>query len=139
VPQLFDTPLTFLFTYNTIGASGFLHLATTISPALDPHDAIPTVVNGTLNAVKAAAKEPSIKRFVLTSSSTAATLPKPNLKFDLDESTWNEESIQKAWAPPPYTEERRWDVYGASKTEGERALWNFVKENKPGFVANAGR
>lgn len=28
-------------------------------------------------------------------------------------------------------------MYGASKTEGERAVWKFVQEQKPAFVANA--
>ncbi len=27
-------------------------------------------------------------------------------------------------------------VYAASKTEGEHAFWNWVKTNKPSFVAN---
>lgn len=29
-------------------------------------------------------------------------------------------------------------VYGASKAESERAGWNFMKENNPHFVFNAG-
>lgn len=28
-------------------------------------------------------------------------------------------------------------MYGASKAEGEMALWQFVKEQKPHFVVNA--
>jgi nucleoside-diphosphate-sugar epimerase len=27
-------------------------------------------------------------------------------------------------------------VYAASKTEGERTAWKWVKENQPGFVFN---
>jgi len=45
--------------------------------------------------------------------------------------------VKEAWAPPPYESERRWAVYGASKVEGERAVWDFVKKEKPHFVANA--
>lgn len=30
-----------------------------------------------------------------------------------------------------------WTVYGASKTEAERAIWKFVKEEKPDLVVNS--
>lgn len=67
----------------------------------------------------------------------AATSPKPNKEFYIDEDTWNEEDIAAAHAPPPYEPSRSWAVYGASKAEAEQAVWKFVKEQKPGFVANA--
>jgi nucleoside-diphosphate-sugar epimerase len=103
----------------------------------DPNEGIPTVVDGTLNALKAASNESSIKRFVLTSSSTAAISPIPNKVFSADETTWNEEAVKAAWAPPPYEgEQRKLDVYSASKTQGEQAAWKFIKEKKPGFVLN---
>ncbi|KIY03615.1 uncharacterized protein Z520_00306 [Fonsecaea multimorphosa CBS 102226] len=119
------------------GASGFIHTATPVMVSYDPNEGIPIVVNGTVNALKAAAGEPSVKRFVLTSSSTAAISPKPNVEFSADETTWNEEAVKAAWAPPPYEgEQRKLDVYSASKTQGEQAAWKFMKEEKPGFVLN---
>lgn len=119
------------------GASGFIHTATPVMVSYDPNEGIPLVVNGTLNALKAATNEPSVKRFVLTSSSTAAASPKPNVEFVIDGNTWNEEAVKAAWAPPPYEgEQRKLDVYSASKTQGEEAAWKYVKENKPGFVLN---
>lgn len=87
--------------------------------------------------LKSAANEPSVKQFVYTFSSTAATLPIPNKEFTIDTNTWNETSIKAAWAPPPYEDDRAWAVYASSKTEGEKALWKFMEEQKPGFVANA--
>ncbi|KAJ9615281.1 hypothetical protein H2200_001356 [Cladophialophora chaetospira] len=118
-------------------ASGFIHTATPVMVSYDPNEGIPLVVEGTLNALRAAAAESSIKRFVLTSSSTAAISPTPNVEFSADESTWNEEAIKAAWAPPPYEgEQRKLDVYSASKTQGEQAAWKFMKEQKPGFVLN---
>ncbi|RAL59679.1 hypothetical protein DID88_000312 [Monilinia fructigena] len=84
-----------------------------------------------------AASESSVKRFVITSSSMAVTRPKPNKQYYIDENTWNEEDIKAAYAPPPYEPSRAWAVYGASKAEVERAVWKFVKEKKPGFVANS--
>ncbi|CAD6439159.1 ebf20792-6757-483f-ac61-ff85cab6d40b-CDS [Sclerotinia trifoliorum] len=64
-------------------------------------------------------------------------MPKPNKEFYVDENTWNTEAIEAAHAPPPYEPSRVWAVLGASKTEVEQAVWKFVKEKKPGFVANA--
>ncbi|OAP63208.1 hypothetical protein AYL99_02435 [Fonsecaea erecta] len=119
------------------GASGFIHTATPVMVSYDPNEGVPIVVSGTLNALKAAAREPSIKRFVLTSSSTAAISPKPNVELSADETTWNDEAVKAAWAPPPYEgEQRKLDVYSASKTQGEQAAWKFMKEEKPGYVLN---
>lgn len=74
---------------------------------------------------------------MFTSSSTAATNPVPNKEFNVDQSTWNQYAIDKAWADPPYTEaDRAWNVYGASKTQGEQAVWKYVKENNPHFECN---
>jgi nucleoside-diphosphate-sugar epimerase len=120
------------------GASGIVHVATPVMEYFDPNEAIPVVVNGTVNALKAAAKEDSVKRVVLTSSSTAAASPQPNKEFVIDENTWNEDSVKAAWAPPPYEGlQRRLDVYSASKTQGEQAAWKFMREEKPGFVFNS--
>ena len=136
------------------GCTGVIHTATPVMKELDPNIAIPMVVKGTTvsatsltptsnyfskqlqEAMKAAAGA-GIKRFVLTSSSTAASDPIPNVVFNIDTTTWNESSIKAAWAPPPYEGARRKkDVYSASKTEGERAAWNFVKSDGQGMVLN---
>jgi len=119
------------------GVSGIAHVASDVTFGSDPNKVIPMVINGVNGILKSAAKEPSVKRFAYTSSSTAATFPKPNKVFTIDANSWNEEQVKEAWAPPPYQDERGFAVYGASKTEGEQALWKFVKEKKPGFVANA--
>ena len=37
---------------------------------------------------------------------------------------------------PPYTADREFAVYGAGKTEAEKALWKFVKEQEPHFICN---
>ena len=103
----------------------------------DPNKVIPEVLAGINGILKSAVSEPSIKRFVYTSSSTAATSPKPNEVFDITTDTWNEEVIKKAWASPPYEADRAGIVYGASKCEAEKALWKAVKEKKPHFVCNA--
>ena len=103
----------------------------------DPNKVIPGVIAGTLNALSAAAKQPSIKRFIYTSSSTAITQPKPNLEFTISTDNWNEEAIADAWAPPPYTTDRSFIVYGASKTQAEQEVWKYVAEKKPTFTVNS--
>ena len=104
---------------------------------IDPNVAIPTVVQGATNMLSAAAREPKMKRVVLTSSSGACTAPKPGVKFSIDSNTWNDESVEEAWKPPPYRGmARRLAVYYAAKTESEKAAWKWVEEHKPGFVLN---
>ncbi|KAI9646380.1 hypothetical protein NHQ30_004371 [Ciborinia camelliae] len=119
------------------GVSGIAHVASNLSFSPNPNEVIPECLSGVNGILKSAASEPSVKRFVITSSSMAATHPKPNKEFYIDENTWNEEDVEAAHAPPPYEPSRKWAVYGASKTEAEQAVWKFVKERNPGFVANA--
>lgn len=119
------------------GASGFIHVATPVMQSYDPNTAVPPVINGALNALEAAAKEPLMKRVVMTSSSTAAASPQPNVEFVIDENTWNETAVKAAWAPPPYEGlQRRLDVYSASKTQSEQEAWKWMKEHQPGFAFN---
>lgn len=118
------------------GCTGFIHTATPVMAHQDPNIAIPMVQKGTINALQAAAKE-GIKRFVLTSSSTAAASPQPNKIFPINPSIWNEDAVKAAWAPPPYDGvQRKLDVYSASKTQGEQAAWEFVKKEGNDIVLN---
>lgn len=103
----------------------------------DPNNVIPQVLAGIRGILNSAAKEPGVKRFVFTSSSSAATSPKPNKKFTISKDTWNEEDVEAAWMPAPYGPSRAWFVYAASKTQAEQELWKYVREQKPHFVANA--
>jgi nucleoside-diphosphate-sugar epimerase len=100
---------------------------------------IPTAVNGCLNALKASANTPSIKRFVFTSSSIAATMPRPNVEFEINDQSWNDVVIQKGWNHPEDEPAalKGWYLYGALKTETEKAAWKFMKEEDRGFVFNA--
>lgn len=52
----------------------------------DPDTVIPNVVTGITNALEAASRHPSVKRFVLTSSSSAALIPQTNVEMVVDES-----------------------------------------------------
>jgi hypothetical protein len=79
-----------------------------------------------------------VKRFVLTSSSIATYTPAKGTRQVLTEKSWNEDVVRAAWAEPPYESSRGLAVYGASKVQGEQALWKWVEENKPEMVVNTG-
>ncbi|KAI0966747.1 aldehyde reductase [Xylaria arbuscula] len=119
------------------GVSAVCHTATNFTFSPDPNEVIPDSIKGTLNAMEAAAKEPTVKRFVLCSSSYSAIFPKPNLYVKVDADTWNEESIATVSdAKPPYPPELAFPVYAASKALSEKEAWKFAAEKKPGFVLN---
>lgn len=103
----------------------------------NPHNVIPQTIAGAVNIAESAAKEPSIKRFVYTSSSTAISSAKANVKFEISTENWNDEAVEKAWMPPPYNPDRAMVTYGASKTLAEKAIWKFAKERKPAYIVNA--
>ena len=115
---------------------GICHVASILSFSPDPHAVIPVVVAAARNAASAAAKEPGIVRLVYTSSSTSITTPHPGKRFTISTQNWNDKSIEEAWKPPPYEPSRGYAVYAASKAQAERAMWDFVKEQKPQFVFN---
>lgn len=114
-----------------------IHTATNFTMDPDPNKVIPGTIKGTVNALAAAAKEPSVKRFVLTSSSSSALIPKPNDRVKVTADTWNDEIVTFATRGPPYEPERAYPVYAASKVLAEKEAWRFVREEKPGFVLNA--
>ena len=116
-------------------------------------------VNSTVNLLKAAAKEPSVKSVVLTSSSSAALIPEPNKEFGVvnegktdpvpEQSTiqvqhadlccadtWNDEAVKAAYDKDTPKDLLPFAVYAASKTQGERAFWDFAKTNNPSFAVN---
>ncbi|KAG4414516.1 hypothetical protein IFR04_012361 [Cadophora malorum] len=123
------------------GVSAVAHVASNVSFDEDASKVIPHAISATASILNSCLAQPSVKSFVLTSSSTACQGPKPNVPGSIDANTWNEEDIKDAWAPRSARKERElshgWVVYGASKTEAEKALWNFRDEKKPHFTVNA--
>ncbi|KAL1618927.1 hypothetical protein SLS56_010344 [Neofusicoccum ribis] len=118
------------------GVSAVVHTATTYSMDPNPYNVVPGTLAGVRNALTAAAKEATVKRFVLTSSSASALIPRPNEEVTVTADTWNELAIEDAYREPPYEPERAYPVYAASKTLAEKEAWKFVQENKPGFILN---
>ncbi|KAL1649544.1 hypothetical protein SLS58_001601 [Diplodia intermedia] len=120
------------------GVTAFIHVASVLSFDANPQNVIPPVINGTLVAAKAAASEPSVKRFVLTSSSWSSTMPKVDTKMVMDENSWNEDAVKEAWREGAEPSQALGAiVYGASKTQSEQALWKWVKETNPSMTVNS--
>ena len=116
--------------------SAVVQVAFILSYDPDPNNSIPQNVSAALNLLRASANEPSVKRFVQTSSTGAAVMPDANPNNRGNASSWNEAAVQAAWAPPPYELDRIPMVYMASKIAQEKALWKFVEEEKPRFTTN---
>ena len=124
LPTSYQSQLTCV---RRIGGASVAHVASIIASDPDSNEAIPGVVAGALNAVSATSKVPSSRRFLYTSSSTAITLPRPNIELGVSMEDCNSEAIKAAWKPRPYEPERAWAVYAANKREAEHALWEFIK------------
>ncbi|XP_058213822.1 tetraketide alpha-pyrone reductase 1-like [Rhododendron vialii] len=111
-----------------MGCDGVFHSA---SPVLghcpsDPKAEILTpAIEGTLNVLRSCNKNPSLKRVVLTSStSTARQRDDFDPRIPLDESSWS--SVERCESL------QMW--YALSKTLAERAAWEFCNENKIDLV-----
>ena len=119
------------------GVDGIAHTATAADMKLDPNEVIVPVVKGISNILTAAAKEPSVKSVVYTSSSDAVHFAPPGTPYTVTADSWNDASVERAWAPSTDEGmERRFDIYAASKTSAERAGFKWVEENKPHFTFN---
>ncbi|BBH09925.1 dihydroflavonol 4-reductase-like1 [Prunus dulcis] len=98
-----------------LGCHGVFHTAS-------PTEILEPAVEGTLNVLRSCKKNPSLRRVVLTSSSSTVRV-RPDEDFDsnipLDESSWSSvelcETLQ-IWYP-------------LSKILAEKAAWDFCKEN----------
>ncbi|KZF24892.1 putative aldehyde reductase II [Xylona heveae TC161] len=116
---------------------GIAHVAADTTFGCDPNKIITPLVEAMRNILTSASKAQSIQRFVLTSSAMSAISPQPGKKIFVDSNTWNDASLEPAWAPPPYEPERAWDVYAALKMTCEREFWRFGQEQGVSFVRNS--
>ncbi len=104
-----------------------IHMATDTSFESDPNIVVTATEEGVRNILRSSVKA-NVKRFVLTSSSSAVLFPEPNKDIDVGQNDWNQAALETAWAPPPYTADRAFPVYAASKVAGEKALWHLSKK-----------
>ncbi|KAL7917176.1 hypothetical protein ACQKWADRAFT_324866 [Trichoderma austrokoningii] len=116
--------------------SGVVHVATDTSLNPDANKVIPNVKKAARNILEAAMKQSSIKRFVLTSSSSAAYFANLSQKVIITEESWNEVALQAAYSTSTPHEQMPFIVYAASKLESERTAWGWFKHNQPDFEMN---
>lgn len=116
----FDDPI--------MGCEGVFHTA---SPVLDRSCSNPAAeilkpaMEGTLNVLRSCKKNPSLKRVVITSSSSTVRVRDDfDPKRPLDESSWSSEELCQNL--------QLW--YALSKTLAEKAAWEFCKTNNIDLV-----
>ena len=105
-----------------IGIDGVFHVASPYTLTVqDPQrDLVDPAVEGSLNVLRSASAQPSVTRVVLTSS-VAAILDEPRSDHVFTEADWNTASSLTR------------NPYYFSKTQAERAAWQFVDEARPAF------
>ncbi|KAL3624332.1 Tetraketide alpha-pyrone reductase 1 [Castilleja foliolosa] len=111
-----------------IGCHGVFHTASPVlsRPTGDPKaDILQPAIDGTLNVLRSCKKNPSLRRVVLTSSTSTVRV---RADFDsavpLDESSWSSEELCQSL--------QIW--YALSKTLAEKAAWKFCEDNKMDLV-----
>ncbi|MDX2090695.1 MAG: aldehyde reductase [Kofleriaceae bacterium] len=104
------------------GMDAVLHTASPyMLDAKDPQrDLVDPAVHGTRNVLAAAAKAPTVRRMIVTSSMAAIT-DEPDSDRVLTEDDWNTHSSLTR------------NPYYYSKVLAERAAWDFVEQTKPPF------
>ncbi|GFP54370.1 NAD-dependent epimerase/dehydratase terH [Trichoderma asperellum] len=118
---------------------GIAHIAMNMD--MNPHNQsiIDETINCNLQLLDAAAKEPSVKSVVITSSLAACALPTTGVPYRIDSKTWNNAAIEQAATPWNLEGNPRWHgiiLYGASKARGEQEAFAWVREHKPSFSFN---
>ncbi|GAA5830918.1 hypothetical protein JCM11251_005076 [Rhodosporidiobolus azoricus] len=112
-------------------ALGFIHVANDMGPKDDPQVSVDLAVQGALNALRAAATA-GHKVFAYTSSSFAATQPKPGVAFRFNEQTYNEEAVEKCSQAVAGSKEFGGDtIYSASKVTVDQAIYAWAGDMPP--------
>lgn len=99
------------------GCDYVLHVASPF-PIVADDSIVQVAVEGTLNVLRACANCGTVKKVVLTSSCAAV-----NEGHDEENRTFSEEDWTNSESPKVL-------AYSRSKTEAERAAWNFVANFK---------
>lgn len=110
---------------------GVAHVASDMSFSSNLEEVIPPVIKAYKTLLEAAHGQKSVRRFVLTSSSSAIGSPnKGGEKTQhFNPSVWNDAAVEDSKKPDP----SGGIVYAASKTLSERSAWEFVETRKPKF------
>jgi nucleoside-diphosphate-sugar epimerase len=119
------------------GCAGVIHTTSSVElTATAPEPAIGTNVRTVLTAMEAAAKTEGVKRFVLTSSFWTASAPNPGVEFTVTSKDWNDQAVADAYSGDP-SRSHGFSIFMAGKLKAEKACWEFMEKEKPGFILNA--
>ncbi|KAI3540019.1 aldehyde reductase II [Colletotrichum filicis] len=112
-----------------------------------PEETITSNVNATLSILRSAARfaapsdspdKPGVKRFIYTSSSGAAAMPRPGEPYTVDATSYNHQAVAIALSGKgPKGMAGGYITYSAAKTRAELELWKWYEEEKPQFVLNS--
>lgn len=121
------------------GVSAVSHLATVtgFNFGASYAETVLPVVAMTTNLLRSASRIKSIKRFVLTSSTAAGythAMEGTPASVYYGDDTWNLEATRLAQGTSDSDPAKGYYVYCASKVEGEKAAWQFIREEKVGEV-----
>jgi nucleoside-diphosphate-sugar epimerase len=118
------------------GVHAIAHMASPVSLSFtDPDPVLHAAITGTLTILNSASKHAGsqLKHFVLISSVAAIYHPPPTPTYTFTEKDWNDFSpaeVRRLGKASPGNQ-----IYNASKSEAERALWKWVADNKPSWTA----
>jgi len=116
--------------------SGVIHVAGDVSFSTDFDQVVKSTIDGIHHLLNSAEKHLTIKRVVLTSSRVAIFNPNKGDNYKVDNNSFNDAIVKQARDAPSDHPFKPVLVYAAAKTEGERAVWKWVKEKKPSFQVN---
>ncbi|KNG51234.1 aldehyde reductase II [Stemphylium lycopersici] len=116
------------------GVAGIAHVAVNTARSTEADPYVPNMVSETVEMLKAAHAEPSVRSVVFTSTSLAVA--EWGAKGRLDKKQYNEAFIAAAWDPDFQHPSKTFFVYAAAKAASEKAAWAFMDEAKPPFAFN---
>ena len=119
------------------GCAGIIHLASVMTYSPDPNVVIAQTIAGAVNALEAAAKEPTMQRFVYCSASAAAVAQGTGQRNEVTHESWNMSSFKTAWENGPFEMDRAYAVFASSKMQTEQAVWRWYRSRRPQFALNA--
>ena len=126
VPNTFDEAI--------LGASAICFIGTNDISG-DAEKVIPGETNSLTNLLETATKTPTVKRFVVLSTSATAGMPGSDVPFHVTKDTWNDLHPKLMHELPPGPE-KNMAVYVTSKIYAEKLVWKFREERSPHFGIN---
>ena len=138
VVQVLEITLPGAFDDVVKGCYAIPHTASPIAPDFnDPDPVIRTAVQGTRCILESAQKHggSTLEAFVLLSSIAAVIGELPSQQYRFTESDWNDISEKEVARLGKETPSGQ--IYGASKTAAEKAMWEFRKTDSPTFTMTA--